>query len=254
MRIALTRSVSPGIVQCELTHIAREPIDVDMARAQHAAYEGLLADLGCRRIRLPDAPACPDGVFVEDTAVVLEEVAVITHPGAASRRAETTSVAEALARYRPLVWIQPPATLDGGDVLVLGRTLYVGLSGRTNADGVDQLRRLVEPFGYRCRGIEVRGCLHLKSAVTGIGEESVLLNRAWVSPDPFAAFEKIDVDPAEPHAANALRVGDVVLFPAAFPRTGERLERVGLDLRTVDVAEFTKAEGGVTCCSIVFDL
>jgi dimethylargininase len=255
-RIAVTRGISPAFARCELTHLAREPIDVALAERQHAAYEALLAKLGCVVERLAVEPALPDSVFVEDAAVVLDELAVITRPGAESRRAETTSVAAALARHRPLVHLEAPATLDGGDVLRLGRHLFVGRSARTNDAGIEQLAVLVAPFGYRVTAVSLDGCLHLKTAVTEVADGAVLIHPAWLDVSAFTDYELLEVDPSEPFAANALRVVDArggdatVVFPAAFPRTRGRLEARGIHVRTVDVSEIAKAEGGVTCCSL----
>ncbi len=251
MRLAITREISPAINHCELTHLSRQPIDLDLARGQHAAYEACLRALGCAVHRLPVAEDLPDSVFVEDCAVVLDEIAVITRPGASSRRAETAAVEHALWPYRPLRCIDPPATIDGGDVLRVGRTLYVGLSARTNAAGIDQLEKLGRRFGYSVEALEVGACLHLKSAVTEVAPRVLLVNRAWLPEKAFQPFERIDVDPSEPFAANALRIGHAVLYPAAFPRTQERLESRGISLRTVDVSELAKAEGAVTCCSLI---
>ena len=249
--VALTRAVPSSIVHCELTHLAREPIDVARAVAEHARYEEALARLGCAVQHLPEAPELPDSVFVEDTAVVLDEVAVITRPGAPSRRPETMSVAPALAQYRRLLCVERPSTLDGGDVLVVGRDVYVGLSGRTNAAAVWRLAELLAPHGYRIAGVPVRGCLHLKSAVTAVGDDVILLNPAWVDASAFPRAKRIDVHPAEPTAANALRVGDALIYPAHAPRTRERLEAAGFRVESVDVADLAKAEAGVTCCSLI---
>jgi dimethylargininase len=250
--IAVTRAVSPSFAQCELTHLAREPIDVARATAQHAAYERLLRSLGLTLVSVPAAPELPDSVFIEDTAIVLEEIAVITRPGAASRRNETTAVASTLAGYRPLHSILPPATLDGGDVLRLGRTLHVGRSSRTNEPGVEQLRSIVARFGYRVAPVQFTGCLHLKSAVTALAGELLLLNPAWVSPAQFPGCETVAVDEREPHAANALRLDGTIVYPSAHPRTLERLRGRGLRVETTDCSELAKAEGGVTCCSLIF--
>ncbi|MGE5236135.1 MAG: dimethylarginine dimethylaminohydrolase family protein [Acidobacteriota bacterium] len=249
--IAITRDVSASIGRCELTHLARVPIDLARARVQHAAYEDCLASLGCRVHRLAEAADLPDAVFVEDTAIVLDELAVITRPGAVSRRPETRTIAEALARYRPLASIEPPATLDGGDVLRLGRTLFVGRSTRTGDEGVAQLRAAVAPHGYEVVEVAVGGCLHLKSAASEVAGSVLLINRAWIDPQPFAGLELVDVDPSEPAAANALRVAGAVVFAGAFPRTLDRLVRLGLDVRVVDLTELAKAEGAVTCCSLL---
>lgn len=156
MRIALTRDVSPAMPRCELSHLARTPIDLAQAAAQHVAYERCLMELGCRVLRLPADDSMPDAVFIEDTAVVVPELAVVTRPGAASRRGETVAVASALAAHRTLARIETPGTLDGGDVLQIGRTLYVGRAARSNADGIAQLARLLAPFDYRVIPVETR--------------------------------------------------------------------------------------------------
>ncbi|MEM9998680.1 MAG: dimethylargininase, partial [Bacteroidota bacterium] len=229
------------------------PIDLDRARVQHAAYERLLTELGCTVQQLATGPDLPDSVFIEDAAVVLDEIAVITRPGAASRRPETTAVAEALAAYRPLrATIEPPGTLDGGDVLRLGRRLFVGASGRTNEAGFAQLRAIVAPHRYTVEAVPVQGCLHLKTAVTAVGDGTVLLNPAWVEAARFARYDVIEIDPAEPFAANALLVGTTVIYPAHVPRTRERLQAHGLDVRLVPADELAKAEGGLTCSSVLF--
>ena len=252
--IALTREVSPSIAECELTHLERETIDFAQAVAQHARYEELLAELGCTVQRVASLPESPDGVFVEDTAVVLPEVAVIARPGAASRRPEVTSVAKSLGEYRQLAFIRETGTLDGGDVLVIGSTIYVGSSSRTNAEGIDQLAQITKPYGYSVRPVKVSGCLHLKSAVTRVGEEFVLLNPDWVNPATFERLQCIDVHPGEPFAANALLVGRSVVYPTGFDETRHRLESSGITVRTVDTDELQKAEGGVTCCAILVDV
>jgi len=256
--LALTRGVSSGFERCELSHLARRPIDPGRARAQHAAYVELLGRLGCTVAELAPEPDLPDCVFVEDTAVVVGEMVVMTRPGARSRRAELPAVEAALrplAAARPVARIEPPGTLDGGDVLLAGERIFVGRSARTDASGHEQLRRHLEPLGYVVESVEVRGCLHLKTAVTCVGPELLLVHRPWLDADQvgaLAGFELLDVDPDEPFAANALLVGDVVILPADFPKTRRRLEARGLTVAPVDVSELAKAEGGVTCCSILF--
>jgi dimethylargininase len=180
-------------------------------------------------------------------------MAILARPGADSRRAEVRSVAAALEAYRPLAAIDPPATLDGGDVLRVGRTVYIGLSLRTNQDGLVQMRTLLEPLGYRVVGVPISKCLHLKSAVSQVAEQSVLVRSRWIDEAVFSGLERIEIDAAEPFAANALLVGGAVIYPSAFPRTRERLERRGISTLAVDVREIAKAEGAVTCCSILID-
>jgi dimethylargininase len=249
--LALTRAVSPAMADCELTHLSRVPIDVALAARQHAAYERALERLGCVVHRLASTPGMPDAVFIEDTAVVLDEIAVIARPGAASRQSETADVEEWLKHRVLLARIEPPGTMDGGDVLVVGRRLFVGATARTNADGLEQLRRIVEYFGYAMTVVAVRGCLHLKSAVTAVSDRVLLLNRAWAPAEAFDEYELVDVHPREPMGANILRVGNGLLYSEAFPWTLERLRARGVDVATVDVGELAKAEGAVTCCSLI---
>jgi dimethylargininase len=249
--VALVREVSPEIVRCELTHLERVPIDLERARAQHAEYVAALAELGCRIEWLPAEPGLPDAVFVEDTAVVLDDLAVITRPGTESRQAELDSVAGALGRYRTLHHIRAPGTLDGGDVLRAGRALYVGETARTNGEGISQLAAIVTREGYAVCAMPVRGCLHLKSAATALEERTVLINRGWTDAVRFAGRRLIDIDPAEPFAANALAVGGALIHAAEFPRTRAILTGAGYTVRPVPASELAKAEGGVTCCSLL---
>ena len=251
MPTALTREVSAGLGDCELTHLARVSIDIDLARAQHRGYEDALRRAGCSVERLPAGPDMPDSVFIEDIAVVFDELAIVTRPGAASRRVEVAVVVEALGRHRTVQTIQTPGTMDGGDVLVAGRRVFVGRSTRTNDAAIVQMRQLLAPFGYSVYGVAVTGCLHLKSAVSALADDLLLANPAWISREPFAGFEFVDVDPDEPMAANALRVGDRVIYPSAFPRTAERIARRDLRLESIDASELAKAEGAVTCCSVI---
>lgn len=253
MLIALTRQVSPCIGQCELTYLSREFIDVAKAIQQHQSYEQCLRKLGIHVISLPIEPDLPDAVFVEDTAVVVDEVAVVAHMGAIRRRAEVTSLTPVLADYRRLEFLGPHATLEGGDVVRVGRTLYVGESKRTNAEGIRRLRELLEPFDYQVKTVKVSGCLHLSTGCAYVGRNTVLTNRKWVDAGQFAGFEIIDVPVTEPWAANSLAVNGVVLQPSAYPQTRALLEERGFRVITTDVSELEKAEAGLTCMSLIFD-
>jgi dimethylargininase len=253
MVFAITREVGEALASCEISFIERTPIDIELARRQHAAYRDVLRTLGCSVIELPALPGMPDAVFVEDVAIVLDEIAVMTRPGAASRRAEGDSVARVLERHRLLRRIEAPGTLDGGDVLRIGRKLFVGQAARSNADGIAQLRECVDEFGYSVQPVATHGCLHLKSAVTQVGEGTVLVNPQWIDVSTFAGQRVIKIHPEEEHAANALRIGSRVIHPLCFPRTRQRLVDAGIDVLPVDVSELQKAEGAVTCCSVVFD-
>jgi dimethylargininase len=253
VRVAITRAISAAIGQCELTHLQRQAIDVGKARAQHGAYERRLHEAGCAVVRLPSDDTLPDSVFVEDTALVFDELAIVTRPGASSRRGETTAVAEALSAYRTVRQIGPPATMDGGDVLVMHKRVLVGESQRTSRSAIAQLAQMLGPWGYVVEDVRVTGCLHLKSAVTALSDEALVINRAWVPAVQFQPYRLVDVDPTEPSGANALRIGDSVIYPAAYPRTRARLEAQGVHVVDVDVSELIKAEGAVTCCSLVFN-
>ena len=251
MWIALTREISPRLADCELSFVDREPIDLALAREQHQAYQAKLVELGCEVRELLATPELADSVFVEDTAVVVDEIALITRPGAESRRPEVDSMAAVLADYRPLQRIVAPGTLDGGDVLRIGRHLFVGLSARSNIEAVEQMRAALQPFGYQVQGVKTRDCLHLKSAVTALNDETVLINPDWIDTAPFAHYRQICVDPAEPHAANVVRLESGLIMPAGFPRTRERLIAAVCKVHEVSISELQKAEGAVTCCSVL---
>ena len=253
MLTAITRGVSASLATGELTFRDRVPIDVPLAQRQHAEYERTLARLGVRIDHLPADDALADAVFVEDVGMMLDEIGIVTSPGAASRRAETESMALALSRYRPVKRLTAPATLDGGDVVRVDRTLYVGLSSRTNAAGIDQLGALVSPLGYIVRAVPVQGALHLKTACTYAGRGVLLANPEWAAMHAFGDIDVLTVDEAEPWGASVLAIGDTLVMPASFPRTRAKLEARGFSVAAVDLSELQKAEGGPTCLSIVFD-
>jgi dimethylargininase len=253
MLIAITRAVSRAIDRCELTNLERVPIDLERARAQHRQYEETLKSLGVEVLSLPEEPDLPDSVFVEDVAIVLDECAIVTRPGAASRRPETGSIVRALSPYRQLLAIQTPATVDGGDVLTVGRNIYVGVSTRSNWSAIDQMQGFLAPFGYSVHGVQVTGCLHLKSAATQLAVDTLLINPAWADKADFPGMQFIEVDSSETYAANALMVGEMLLYQPAFPRTLVRLQSAGFNPLLVDQSELAKAEGALTCCSLIFN-
>lgn len=253
MLTAITRAVSPALSKCELSFIERVPINMDKAREQHHAYEAALTALGARVISLPEEPELPDSMFVEDPAIILDELAVVFPLGTESRRREAESLAKAIAKFRKLEYVRLPGTVEGGDILRVGRRLFVGQTARSNEEGIHQLRKIVEPHGYEVVAVPVTGCLHLKSAVTYLGNNMLLANRFWFDPAPFVGFDWVDVDPSEPHAGNALELNGSVLFPASFPQTRTRIEEMGLRVLPIDIAELQKAESGLTCSSLVFE-
>ncbi|HEX8871927.1 MAG TPA: arginine deiminase family protein, partial [Candidatus Acidoferrum sp.] len=248
-----TRSVSPALANCELSFIQRNPIRMEAAREQHHAYEQLLAKLGARVISLKEEPELPDSMFVEDPAIVLDEVAVICPLGTETRRKEAPSIAAALEKFRRLAYIKLPGTLEGGDVLRVGKRIFVGLTRRSNPEGIRQFAVIVGAYGYEVIAVPVTGCLHLKSAVTFLGKNTLLANRAWFRWERMEGFDWVDVDPSEPHAANALTINDSVIFPASFPKTRARIEAAGFAVLALDISELQKAESGLTCSSLLFE-
>ncbi len=251
MLIAITREVSRSIVHCELTHLVRTPIDVPRARAQHAEYESALKQLGVAVLSLPEEPALADSVFVEDTALVLDECAIVLRPGADSRKPETESIARALRPYRTLRYIEAPARIDGGDILRVGKQIYIGLSSRSDTNAAEQVQALLEPYGYEVQAVTVTGCLHLKSAVTQVAGDVLLINPAWVDKTHFGGMKFIEVDPSEPYAANAVLLEETILYPKAFARTRKKLADAGIKIVDVNADELAKAEGALTCCSLL---
>jgi dimethylargininase len=253
MATALTRKISPKLSECELTHLDREPIDIKKAAEQHHQYENALKKMGYSIHRLPETPEMPDGVFVEDTAVIFDELAIITRPGAESRKPETESMAEVLKEYRKLHFIKSPGTLDGGDVLVLGKRVYIGISQRTNREAIHQFDQILKPFGYEVHGIEVTNCLHLKTALTQLEDDLLLINPDWVDGEIFEDYQTVSIHPDEPFGANVMRRDNWALCPEAFPRTIDLLQKRGYDVITIDQTEMAKAEAGLTCCSVIVE-
>ena len=250
---AIVRPPSPAIADCALTYLERRPIDVGSAVAQHTAYVEVLRRAGVDVQGLPPDPSLPDAVFVEDTAVVVEECAVIARPGVDSRLAEVDAVALALAAFRPIVRVTPPGTLEGGDVLRVGRVCFLGQTPRTNAEGTRQLERALAPHGYDVVPVTPTGCLHLKSAVTFIGDGTVLVNPAWIDVDLFSRWQCVPVAPEEPFAANTLLVAGTVHLAASAPLTRRKLDALGFTTSAIDTSELEKAEAGLTCLSLLFE-
>jgi dimethylargininase len=254
MLTAITRQVSSALTACELSFIPRQPIDLRVAREQHHAYEQLLALLGAHVISLSAEGDLPDSMFVEDPAVVLDELAVIFPLGTETRRREAASIAAALSPFRTIAHVQLPGTIEGGDILRLGQKLFVGLTARSNSAGIAQLANLVAPYEYEVITVPVAGCLHLKSAVTSLGNNTLLANRAWFDSSFFDGFEWVDVHSDEPHAGNALALGGTIIFPASFEQTRARIAARGFHVTALDISELQKAESGLTCSSLLFEV
>jgi dimethylargininase len=249
--VAITREISRSIGDCQLTHLARHPIDLERARRQHGGYITALKGSGWEVHTLPEEPDLPDSVFVEDTAVVLDGLAVLTHPGSESRRPEVKSIAMALSTLLPVASISSAAILDGGDVLVAGKRIFVGMSSRSNHAGASELAELAKPLGYELEAVTVDSCLHLKSAVTAIDSGTLLINPKWVNPDLFEGFRHVEVHPDEPDGANCVDLGSTVLYGDAYPKTKLRIQAAGFDVSAIAMGELAKAEGAATCCSLL---
>jgi dimethylargininase len=249
---AITRAVSRHIARCELTYRQREPVDYERAVRQHRAYCDLLRRQGAQLIELEASDANPDCCFVADTAVVFEELAVIASMGAVSRRDETSEVEKILSAHRQVRRIAPPATLDGGDVVVIGKQIFVGHSRRTNRQGIEALGASVRPFGYDVSVVAVNGSLHLTTACSVLNEETVLVNPRWIDVEPLARLWVLPVPEDEPWAASTMRVGDTVCVEAAAPRTLELVGKHCANVEVLDISEFRKAEGSLSCLSILF--
>jgi dimethylargininase len=252
MLTAITRAPGSELPRCQLTHLQRQPLDWALAQRQHRAYQEALRRAGVEVVELPADPALPDGVFVEDTAVVLDEVAVLASLTPASRRAEPAAVEAALVPHRTLARLPAEARLEGGDVLRVGRTLFTGLSTRTDEAGLRALASAVRPFGYVVVAVPVQGCLHLKTACCALDERTLLVHRPWLDTAALAGFRLVDVPAEEPWAANVLVLPGRVLVSASHPRTIGLIESMGYPAFAVDVSELHKAEAGLTCMSLVF--
>jgi dimethylargininase len=254
MLTALTRKISKSLEICELTHVDRNPINITRAAAQHRHYEDLISSLGVIIVSLPGEPEMPDAPFVEDVAIIIDGLALITPMGSESRKAERDSVREILGRFRKVQEMDLQSRLEGGDILRVGRSLFAGLSSRTDSQGIDELRRLAEPLDYQVTPVPVTKCLHLKTGCTYLGNDTILINPLWIEKNLFKGFRFIEVHPSEPAAANALLIKERVIMSSSFPRTVDRVELAGFRVEKVAISELEKAEAGLTCMSVLFDL
>ena len=254
MKIAILNRPSRALEKCELTFMDRNTIHFDVALKQHADYATVIRDVGVQVEMLEVTQAAPDSVFVEDTAIILDELAIVTSMGSASRRVEIEAMSEVVAGFRETVKrISSPANIEGGDVLRVGKTLFVGESSRTNAAGISALDKFVRPYGYRVCPVKVRGCLHLKTGITALDDETFIYNSQWIDASPFAEAKLIDVAVDEPFGANVLRIDDQLILNAAYPRTADKIEALKFKTKRVNISEFGKAEAGLTCMSLVFE-
>ncbi len=226
--------------------------DYDLILKQHGAYVEALRFIGLDVIELEEEPVYPDAHFVEDTAVVTPDVAVITNPGALPRRGEEDSIAPVLAKYRRTAQIEAPATVDGGDVLMVGKHFFIGISERTNKAGAGQLGNILENCGNTWEPIAVGAGLHLKSSINFVGNKTLIAVEDFANLAEFKNYDKIIVDPTEKYAANTLWINDHLLIPKGFPDTRRKLSSLGLEIIELDMSEVRKMDGGLTCLSLRF--
>ncbi len=251
-RYTITRKPGENFAKGITTFKDEIPPSYELMVKQHETYVKTLRSFGLEVIVLDPLPEYPDAHFVEDTAVVTPAVAIITNPGAESRKGEADAIAPVLARYRKTVRIQAPGTLDGGDVLMVGTHFFIGLSERTNQEGTEQLGRILETYGNTWTMVPVVTGLHFKSSVNYVGKNILLVTEDFVDLDELKDYEKIIVDKDEAYACNTLLANDRLITPKGFPRTRKKLEAIGLEIVELDVSEVRKMDGGLTCLSIRF--
>jgi dimethylargininase len=229
-----------------------DPINVALAKQQHTAYRRALLELGLQVIYLDGDPEFPDCCFVEDPAVIVGEIAIICHMGAVSRRGEEAAVARLLQKHKQIHTIDAPGTLEGGDVLTIGKKVYVGLTSRTSREGFEQLKRIAAQQGFETIPVETQNLFHLKSDITCVGEDCVLMRPGRFEDGLFSGYRKIIVHEAEAYAANCLAVNGKVLVSEGYPRTREQIEESGFETIALDMSEFRKGDGSLTCLSKIF--
>lgn len=253
MLTAITHIPSPSLNQCELTFLSPQPIDIDKAIIQHKSYCDMLRRCGLNVITLDKNSSLPDSVFVEDTALVLDELGLMMSMGIVSRQEEMRVIETELTKFRSIKNIKLPARLEGGDILRIDKSLYVGFTSRTNIKGVRALEESVKQYGYSVIGVNVPGCLHLKTGCTALDDQTILINPEWIDLKPFEDFNRIVVPNGEPFAANILRLGNTVCMHSGFVKTRQMVEQLGYDIEVIDISEFLKAEAGLTCMSLIFN-
>ena len=250
--MAITHLPSPNLQNCELTFLESEAINMEKANVQHQNYRAMLERCGAKVTVLDDNIALPDSVFVEDPIIVFDEIAVLTSMGVKSRRAESEAMEKVFAPYRQVKRIDLPAKIEGGDVLKVGKKIFVGESSRTNKEGIQALEAIIKPLGYEVIAVKVTGCLHLKTGVTALDDQTVFINPAWVDAKAFQGFSQIETLSNEPFGANVLKIGDTLCMNEAFPKSITLIKSLGYKVETVNISEFVKAEAGLTCMSVLF--
>ena len=252
MLLAITHLPSPALQHCELTFLKSEPISMEIANLQHQTYRAMLERCGAKVIVLDENLACPDSVFVEDPIIVFDEVAVLSSMGVESRRKESEAMERVFSKYRKIERIVLPAKIEGGDVLKIGKKIFVGESARTNKEGIKALKTIIKPFGYEVIAVKVTGCLHLKTGATALDDETIFINSHWVDAEAFKGFTKVEALNDEPFGANVLKMGNILCMNEAFPKSIAHIKSLGYTVDSCNISEFVKAEAGLTCMSVPF--
>ncbi len=252
MLTVITHLPSPSLELCELTFLDQETIDIQKAQKEHENYCLMLEECGAKVIIHDENISLPDSVFVEDPIIVFDEIAVLTSMGVESRRKESKSMEKAFSKYREIKRINLPAKIEGGDVLKIGKRIFVGLGERTNEEGIDALRAIIAPYGYEVISVGVPGCLHLKTGCTALDDKTILINPSWVNSSAFEGYTQINIPTEEPFGANILKINEIICMNKAFPKTIELVESLGYTVKATDITEFVKAEAGLTCMSVPF--
>lgn len=248
----ITHLPSHKLQDCELTFVESEKIDIEKAQQEHQEYCEMLKRCGAEVIILDRNNDLADSVFVEDPIIVFDEIAVLTSMGVESRRKESQYLKEVFSKYRDVEEIKLPAKIEGGDVLKIGKKIFVGLSVRTNQEGITCLKNIIKPYGYEVIVVKVLGCLHLKTGCTALDDNTILINSKWVDDNAFKGFKKIEVPLSEPFGANILKINDVICMNKSFTKTLDLVKSLGYKTDCCDISEFVKAEAGLTCMSVPF--
>lgn len=249
---AIVRGVPDSFQNCITTFHGKPEINIGLAKQQHREYSRTLSSLGLTVIRLRADNTLPDCCFTEDTAIVVDELAIITIPGAPGRIPETIVIEKELSAFKTIVHIKQPGTIDGGDVLKIGKTIFIGASARTNQEGIRQVATIVKPLGYGVVPVKIKDTLHLKSVCTYLGRGCILLAQGYFDDTAFSEYDKVVVPKEEEYCANCLVIKGNVLIPRGFPRTKELIGKNGFPVIELDMSEIEKAEGALTCLSVIF--
>lgn len=249
----LTHVPSSNLNNCELTYLDSERIDIKKALIEHNSYCNMIKECGANVNIIEDNIDLADSVFVEDPIIVFDEVAIVTSMGVESRRKESQVLKDYFSKIREIKEIKLPSKIEGGDVLVIDKKVFVGLSPRTNESAIEELKNILKPYGYIVQSVKVDGCLHLKTGCTALDDKTILLNPNWVDVEVFSDYKIINIPSDEPFGANIMKINEYICMNEAFPKSIELVKALGYKVKTTDISEFVKAEAGLTCMSVRYN-